>query len=196
MNNRKKYFIKEQTNKYGDKEFAITYEGEERCYITRNTREEAEEKLKELESTFYLSDYDNDEIKGWFNSLGLTLRTLYHAINKCIGLKLDYETKLKMDKYNQYKYIEITSDVDLANIYPILACAWKKFRIETFNGGISVYKDTGELFLWGDINFMYEDWHCGSNGTEILSFNYSKSKGWNIKTSKQQYIENHTYEEE
>jgi len=196
MNNRKKYFIKEQINKYGDKEFALTYEGEEYCYITRNTREEAEEKLKELESTFYLSDYDNDEIKEWFDSLGLTLHTLYHAIDKCIGLKLDYEAKLKMDKYNQYKYVEIASDVDLANIYPILSCAWKKFRIETFNGGISVYEKTGELFLWGDIHFMYEDWHCGSNGTEILRFSYSKSEGWNIKVAKQEYIENHTYKED
>lgn len=195
MNNRKKYFIKEQINKYGDKEFALTCEGEERC-LTYNTREEAEERLKKFESTFYLSDYDNDEIKKWFDSLGLKLHTLYHAINKCIGLRLNYEAKLEMDRNNHYKYIEITSDVDLANIYPILSCAWKKFRIETFNGCVGVYEATGELFLCGTIDFKYDDWHSGSNGTEILRFSYSESEGWYIKTAKQEYIENNTYEED
>ncbi len=113
-------------------------------------------------------------------------KPLYDYINNLIGLNLTYKLDIKESSINK-TYFEIESEEDLAESNNILALAWKSFKIKTFNS--KCFERQNELAISGFIDYTYKPHAGGTNGATILTFSYSKSKGWNIRAEKDRYKE-------
>ena len=149
--------------------------------ITFATIEEAQERCDEYNSTYYLSDYSNDEILDFFNSI--YFKPLLDKINSLIGLELTYDISIEKNSFGTYNYFKIKNRENLVDNFPILALAWKELKVSTFNANICCDKKTGELSLWCTIDFSYK--HCGggTNGATILT-NWYRNGEWIMQTEK------------
>ena len=114
---------------------------------------------------------------------------LFRAINEKTGLNLKF-TMEKREKRNGDVVLDIESE-EIKN--PIIALAWKSFKIENF-GGSSFYKDTKkdnerdyskfatEVGYYMSIHFGYEHIDRGSNGARIGDAQFLESTGhWQFK---------------
>lgn len=145
------------------------------------TIEEAQQECDKYNSTYYLSDYSNDEILDFFNSI--YFKPLLDKINSLIGLELTYDISIEKNRFGTYNYFEIENRENLVDNFPILALAWKEFKVSTFNANICCDKKTGELSLWCEINFSYQHWGLGRNGATILTAWYRNGE-WIMQTEK------------
>lgn len=154
------------------------------AFISFATIEEAHKKCNEYNFTYYLSDYSNDEILDFFNSI--YFKPLLDKINELIGLELTYDISIEKNSFGKYNYFEIKNKENLVDNFPILALAWKEFKVSTFNANICCDKKTGELSLWCTIDFSYK--HCGggTNGATILTAWYRNGE-WIMRTEKGRY---------
>lgn len=182
MENRKTYKIIEVNNKFRIEEY-IGNEFKRLSYFDYDTREEAEEYVKKFSTRYDIDDYSDKEIVDWFNSIKFD--TLLDTINNLIGINLTYDIKYWGAKYNGCYYFDIKSKENLVDKFNFLHCAWEKFTVTTHNSGIDVNMVTGELYLYGDMKFVYEHLNGGINGSLILDFKFNKSNGWKIQTEKQ-----------
>ena len=185
MQNKRSYKVieLEKPDWSGDKYTLINDLGK-KGFSTFATIEAAQKSCDEYNSTYYLSDYSNDEILAYFNSIDF--KPLFDKINSLIGLELTYDVRIKPDRFGRHKYFEIENKENLVDHFSILAVAWKMFKVSTFNAEICCDKSTGELSLWCTIDYSYKSYRLGSNGTEILTAWYQKGK-WKIKTNKETY---------
>lgn len=185
MQNKRSYKVieLEKPDWSGDKYTLINDLGK-KVISTFPTIEEAQKSCDEYNSTYYLSDYSNDEILAYFNSIDF--KPLFDKINSLIGLELTYDVQIKTDRFGRHKYFEIENKENLVDHFPILAVAWKKFKVSTFNAEICCDKSTGKLSLWCTIDYSYKSHGLGSNGTEIATAWYKEGK-WKIKTNKETY---------
>lgn len=152
------------------------------CYHYK-TIEEAQAKADELNAKFYLSDWDQTEIEEFFNSIDFT--PLYKKVNELVELDLHFDTVLEAPRknYQHSEYFTIKGRENLVDYFPILRPAWKEMYIQTFSHSIAVKERTGELCIWGTLDYAYIHQDGGSNGAEILTFWYSVSEGWKIITA-------------
>lgn len=185
MKNRKQYFLAEKEVKNFNckvvKQYAITYAGDTHPWFRDDlTYEQAKEALEKQLNTYYLSDFSEDEIKEFFHSINFI--ELFDFTNNLLGLNLTYKVELDEKKYTHFS---IESKEDLTSMFNILLVAWKEFKVATFNSEIAVDKSTGELFIWGNLQYAYTHQNGGWNGAEIVSFTYNKSTGWNIRAEMQ-----------
>lgn len=148
------------------------------------TIEEAQKRCDEYNSTYYLSDYSNDEILDYFNSIDF--KPLLNKINNLIGLELTYDINITKNVYGNYNYFKIESKENLVDNFPILELAWREFKVTTFNASIYCDKTTGKLNLWCTIQYSYQHQDFGSNGAQILTAWYEEDK-WIIQTKNEKY---------
>ena len=89
MQNKRSYKVieLEKPDWSGDKYTLINDLGK-KVISTFPTIEEAQKSCDEYNSTYYLSDYSNDEILAYFNSIDF--KPLFDKINSLIGLELTY----------------------------------------------------------------------------------------------------------
>ena len=131
------------------------------------TIEEAQKECDKYNSTYYLSDYSNDEILDFFNSIDF--KPLLDKINSLIGLELTYDISIEKNSFGTYNYFKIKNKENLVDNFPILALAWKEFKVSTFNANICCDKKTGELKIWCTVDFSYRHCSGGTNGATILT---------------------------
>lgn len=153
-------------------------------FFTFSTIEEAQKICDKYNHTYCLSDYSNDEILDYFNSIDF--KPLLDKINSLIGLELTYDINIKKDSQGIYNYFEIENKENLVDNFPILALAWREFKVATFNSSILCDEATGKLSLWCTINYSYQHHGFGGNGVEILTVWYEEGK-WIIKTDKETF---------
>ena len=151
---------------------------------TYTTIEEAQKECDKYNSTYYLSDYSNDEILDYFNSIDF--KPLLDKITELIGLKLTYDISIEKNRFGTYNYFEIKNRENLVDNFPILALAWREFKVSTFSANISCDQETGTLRLWCTIEFSYRHCDGGTNGAKILTAWYEEGK-WIIKPEKETY---------
>lgn len=153
-------------------------------YDKFETKEEAENYIKEYCSKYYLSDYADDEIEDFYNSIDFT--PMIEQVNKLVGVNIDFDIKLTKSSRGGCWHIEIEGKQNLADYSPILACAWKDFRVSTFASEICCDKETGELYYGGDLDYSYEHLGLGHNGARIMDLWYKPSEGgWIIITEQE-----------
>ena len=145
------------------------------------TIEEAQKRCNEFNSTYYLSDYSNDEILDFFNSIDF--KPLLDKINSLIGLELTYDISIEKNSFGTYSCFKIKNKENLVDNFPILALAWKEFKVSTFNANICCDKKTGELKIWCTIDFSYRHYSGGTNGATILTAWYRNGE-WIMGTEK------------
>ena len=199
MKNRKHYYIEKKEISYGGKthyEYAITHEGENYPIFYNITEEEANEKLDKMQNhTFYLSDYDNDEIREFGNKIPFS--KILNRVRKMFGLNLSFDCpKLTEDRFGCPRHIEIKGKDDLTKLNDTLAVLFKTAYVETFNGSISCDKETGKLYVWGNLHLNYEHYDGGRNGLNLIDFFYNEEQGLIVKSNRESYLENKRYEEE
>jgi len=199
MKNRKKYYIEKKEVTYGGQvhyEYAITHEGETHPVFYNITEEEANAKLDKMQNhTFYLSDYDNDEIREFGKKI--QFHKILDRVRKMFGLNLNFEwPKIKEDRLGCPRNIEIKGTDDLTKLNDAFAILFKSAYIETFNGSISCNRETGKLFAWGNLSLRFEVYDGGRNGINLLDFWYDEENGMKITTNKELYLANMKYEEE
>lgn len=161
--------------------------GKDNFYSAFENEEDAQKYIDEYCSEYYLSDYSDDEIKEFFDSINF--RELFERTNKLINYNLSYITKIKDNRFGHPEHFQIESIENLTELFPILNCAWSEMKVETFNADIAVNKETGELQIWGNLHFSYKHLDGGSNGARILDFEYSKSEGWKIITELERFYQ-------
>ena len=159
------------------------------------TEEAAHKQCAELNEKLYISDFDEEEINEFYNSIDFT--ELYERTNKAIGLELTYNNKLEKGR-GGYR-IEIESNENIAEMSPIIKAAWRDFRVANFSSSICPNEETRNLKFWCTIQYSYEHQCGGHNGAEILSATYTPEKGWEIMTQveRQEYykkLEEERYE--
>jgi hypothetical protein len=151
------------------------------CYHSSfETEEEAKAFVEKANKTFYLSYYDNDEIKEWFDKVDFT--PVFEKVEELLGMKLNLQVNIRTNRHGFNEYFEIHSEEDLVDYFPILKAAWKRFVVDTFNAHICVDKETGELKLFGNMHFSYEHNDGGTNGANLFDFSFSNSDGFKIYT--------------
>lgn len=182
MKNKRTYSVVELEKKdwEGNKYTIVDDLGKE-SFITFATIEEAQKRCNEYNSTYYLSDYSDDEILDYFNSIDF--KPLLDKINELIGLELTYDISIEKNNFGTYNYFKIKNRENLIDNFPILALAWKEFKVSTFNANICCDKKTGELKIWCTIDFSYRHYSGGTNGATILTAWY-KNGEWIMGTEK------------
>ena len=139
--------------------------------------------------TVFGNDYDTPD--------GTCRRDYIHVMDLAAGHVLAAEYAIKNTgteiinlgtgtPYSVLEMVDLGID-DLTEIFPILKCAWSEMKVKTFNANITVDSKTGELYIWGNLDFSYNHLNGGSNGAHILDFNYSKSEGWKIITDLERF---------
>lgn len=139
-----------------------------------DTEEAAQAKVDEYNAKFYISEIDADEITDWFNAIDF--KPLFDKCNKLAGKTLTYDVSLKTNRAGEPEYFEIESKENLATMFPILAAAWDEFKIGTFNARITLEDNTGDIYLWGSMDYKYHHNDGGSNGAHLFYFNYKDGK--------------------
>ena len=185
MKNKRTYsVIKLEKKNRCIKKYALVDDLGKEKFGAYETIEEAQKECDKYNSTYYLSDYSNDEILDYFNSIDF--KPLLDKINELIGLELTYDIRIEKNRFGTYNYFEIENRENLVDNFPILALAWRKFKVSTFNANICCNKETGKLSLWCDINYSYRHYSYGTNGATILTAWYEEGK-WIIRTEKETY---------
>lgn len=152
-------------------------------YDKFETKEEAENYIKEYYSKYYLSDYADDEIEDFYKSIDFT--PVFEKVNKLVGVNIDFDVKL-IKSSRGYWRVEIVGKQNLVDYFPILACAWKDFRVANFSSEIYCDKETGELYYWGNLDFSYEHLDLGHNGARLMDLWYKPSEGgWSFLTEQE-----------
>ena len=162
---------------------------EQSSWYAYETLERAAERCRELNEKVYISDFDEEEIKDFYNSIDF--QPLYDKINKTIGLQLTYKHELEKSREN-YR-IKIESNENIADMFQIIKAAWKEFRVTTFSTQICPDGESrGNLRFWCTIQYSYKHQNGGSNGASILEARYSSKKGWDIMTEieRQEHLHN------
>lgn len=139
-----------------------------------DVEEEAQAQADQRNAKFYISEIDADEVADWFNSIDF--QPLFDKCNKLIGKTLTYDVELKTNRAGQPEYFEIESRENLAKMFPVLAAAWSEFKVGTFNARIVLEDNTGDIYLWGSMDYRYEHNEGGSNGAHLFYFNYKDGK--------------------
>ena len=185
MKNRRTYKVieLEKANWEGNKYTTIDDLGKKGLF-TFATMEAAQKRCDEYNSTYYLSDYSDDEILDYFNSVDFKL--LLDKINSLIGLELTYDINIKKDRSGTYNHFEIESKENLTDHFPLLALLFKDAKVTTFNADIYCDRTTGKLSLWCTIHFSYQTHNLGTNGVEFLSAWYDNDK-WTIQVDKDMF---------
>ena len=169
---------------------------EEKDWFKYETLEKANERCAELNERVYLSDFDEEEIKDFYNSIDF--QPLYDKINKAIGLQLTYKNELEKTR-DGYR-INIESNGNIADMFQIIKAAWKDFKVASFSSQICPDEASrGDLKFWCTIHYAYEHQNGGWNGAGILNARYTSKKGWDIMTEleRQEYykrLEEERYE--
>ena len=78
-------------------------------YGSYETIEEAQKECDKYNSTYYLSDYSNDEILDYFNSIDF--KPLLDKINELIGLELTYDISIENNNFRTYNYFKIDTKI-------------------------------------------------------------------------------------
>lgn len=141
--------------------------------------EEAFIKVNELNYKLYISDFDEEEVKDFYNSINF--QPLFDKINTTIGLQLTYTTSLEKNRDGSYR-IEIDSNEDISNIFILLKAAWKEFKVGNFSSSICPNNETRNLKFWCTINYNYVHQDGGTNGAHILDAFYTPENGWKFMT--------------
>lgn len=139
-----------------------------------DTEEEAQARADKYNAKFYISEIDADEVADWFNSIDFT--PVFEKCNRLVGKRLTYDVKLETNRAGQPEYFEIESRENLATMFPVLAAAWREFKVGTFNARITLEDNTGDIYLWGSMDYRYEHNEGGSNGAHLFYFNYKDGK--------------------
>ena len=100
---------------------------------------------------------------------------LYNKIREMVGDK-SIQFKSEVREGREGAYIKVSSDniVDKCGIFQL---AIKECYIGTFSTGIVVKDEEkgGNPYWWGSIDLSYSSHSGGSNGMEILRFNYNRN---------------------
>lgn len=114
---------------------------------------------------------------------------LFDKIREMVGdNSLQFKFELKEDRGQIYPKVTTDNVVDKCGIFQL---AIKECYIGTFSTGIAFSdKDEEEAnwsnpFWWGSIDLRYSSHGGGSNGMEILRFNYKKDGGWDFRESRE-----------
>lgn len=185
MKNKRTYKVIElERPDWQDNKYTIIDDLGKKVYINFLTKEEAQKRCDEYNSTYYLEYYSNDEILDYFNSIDF--KPLLEKINSLVGLELTYDISLRKNKTGIYNFFKIENKENLVNSFPILSLAWREFKVATFNASIICDKKTGKLELWCTIHFTYEHHGAGTNSAEILTA-WSKDGKWIFEINKEIY---------
>ena len=185
MKNKRTYSVVELEKKdLGGNKYTLVDDLGKEKFGTYATIEEAQKECDKYNLTYYLSDYSNDEILDYFNSIDF--KPLLDKINELIGLELTYDISIEKNSFGTYNYFKIENRENLIDNFPILALAWREFKVSTFNANICCNKETGKLNLWCSINYSYRHYSYGTNGATILTAWYEEGK-WIIRTEKETY---------
>lgn len=181
MKNRPTYYYRPIENGTFWKFETLTNLDTEESYHSKfETEKEARDFVEKANKTFYLEYYDNDEIKEWFDKIDFT--PIFKRVEDLLGMKLTFTVKLTIGYRSKiYNRFEIKSEENLVDFFRVIKAAWKDFRVDTFSAQIYANKETGELELWGNMHYSYEHNDGGTNGAHLFDFNYSESKGWQIR---------------
>lgn len=181
MKNKRHYIVVENQNPnvFKSNLYLVVPEGHpEKQSMFYATKEEADECAKRWNSTYYISDYSEDEIKEFYDSIDFT--KLETAINKKLKLDLEFSHKYYQSR-GEYR-VEFRSDKNLCEFQKagLLSRMFKECYIQEFSNSLSVDKDTGDLYVWLTVDFCYQSFDSGHNGTELCQAYYHKGK-WRIE---------------
>lgn len=155
-------------------------------YLKFETLEEATKRCEELNNKIYISDFDEEEVKEFYNSINF--QPLYDKINTTIGLQLTYKNELEKTMSKEY-LVNIVSNENISDMFLLIKAAWKEFKISTFGTSISVDQEHKDLKFWCSIDYKYRHQDGGMNGSSILSAFYNNRDGWNFITEmERQYL--------
>lgn len=189
MKNKKHYVVIENPNKRmsWDSDYIIVPENEpynEKKYYTGfNDKADAEADADRRNNTYYISDYAEDEIADFYNSLDFTV--VEEAINEYFGQKITFKYERAGDRIN------FESNEDLCELFPAIGLLFAKCHINSFGGGIYVDKQTGELRCNLRPHFSYEHFDLGSNGCELAFCTFSGGK-WSISFERNTWLKRKT----
>lgn len=196
MQNRKHYIVIENTEaRWSYDKYLIVPEGEEvdpnKYYSRYATLEEAQETADERNNKYYTSDYSEEEIKEFFDSVDFT--ALEEALNKKLGLKLTYNHSLK-DGRSGYS-INFKSNENLSELPEagLLARMLPECHLENFSTCLKANSETGELYIWIGVHFTYSHWDLGSNGCNFADAHYTAKEGWKVTFEQDQYEKRKRY---
>lgn len=181
MKNRKHYIVVENPNPswVGYDKFLVVPENDlnKQFPMHYKTKEEAEECAKRYNTTYYISDYSEDEIDEFFNSVDF--KPLEDALNNKLGTQLTFTHSYSLVR-GDYR-IKFCSNEDLCKVSQagLIAKMLKECFLEQFSNGIHVNKETGELYIWLTVNFSYHHFDMGSNGCNLCGAVYKNGK-WEI----------------
>lgn len=180
MNLRKHYIVKPNPKaKYSWDKFIVIPEGEEydetKYYTTHENEAEALADIADRNSHYYTSDYDDNEIKDFFNSIDF--KPLETRINEKLGnFNLTFKNGLENGR-NGWRVL-FESNEDLCTFGGLLSKMLLSCYISQFSSGLYADKLNGELKVWMTITFDYKHFSGGTNGCELCTVWYSKKDGW------------------
>ena len=112
---------------------------------------------------------------------------LFNKIREMVGDdSIQFKYDIKEANGTLYPRLESDNVVDKCGIFQL---AIKECYIGTFSTGIS-FEDTGgnkdldKPYWWGSIDLSYSSHSGGSNGMEILRFQFAKDGGWSFFESR------------
>lgn len=112
---------------------------------------------------------------------------LFNKIREMVGdNSIQFKYEVQESRGDLYPRLKTDNIVDKCGIFQL---AIKECYIGTFNTGISFEgtegnKDLNKPYWWGTIDLSYSSHSGGSNGMEILRFQFSKDEGWNFHESR------------
>ena len=111
---------------------------------------------------------------------------LFESINKKTGLNLNFIMEKRTTRNGDIVFNLESNEIR----NPIIALAWKSFRVENF-GGNCCYEGEGEedyskpaskVYYWMSIHYGYEHVDGGTNGAKIGNAYFFESTGhWQFK---------------
>lgn len=110
---------------------------------------------------------------------------LFEAIRALTKMsELKFLPEITEDRWGK-KRIEFESD-DLTETDHLISLAWKRFRIATFNSNSVIDKKTGKPRYWLTVEYHYENYSGGTNGTEIGYAEFQDGK-WSFWSDIERY---------
>jgi len=172
MKNRKHYIVIKNPNaidasRFSWRKYIVIAEGETytagKYYTAEDTEEAAQAEADRRNSKYYISDYADDEIEAFYNTIDFAAIEL--AISDYLGTRITFQRMLKPTRDGWT--VELESDQDLCEVIPVIGKLFASCKIDNFGGSIFVDKLTGELRCWLPLHFSYTHFDGGSNGCDL-----------------------------
>jgi hypothetical protein len=172
-------------NKYGCLEYyGVNIKNEFDKFCLGDDLEKAEQKLNELNNSYFIYHYTEEERIAFWESLDLTIVNEYFS--KMLGTNIDMKLILKKTDNIQYLY-DLKDENNIAPTNAITDSACEYMNVHGWSPYISVDKDTGDLQFHSSINLKYKHWGGGTNGATIGYIFFSKGE-WKIYSTKDETI--------